>query len=289
MMRVMAMVLVVSGLFVTSETAFACPSRKHLDRLPVTLFEHCLEKDMKAGVVQHVSVTERDVRWFVKGSPEIRVERVRLADDEIARLRTLSAHFSGCPARQFTFTVSRVTRQPASLAGQLAGSLATLALALAVFVWSVRRGRSRVRVLTRQVERREACVLACTTIAVAAFIYASWPDREASTVERLRQRVRANLVYEATMQDGTVSWKELGRRTTFRAPVAGAQAKDLYRSIKSAIVHTRNPDRPSEVLHRVSVWRETARMTFASNLIPWLIAGALWCFWVRLIRRSCCW
>jgi hypothetical protein len=290
-MRVMAMVLVVAGLLITAGTGFTCPSGKgkHLDRFPVTLFEHCLEKDMQAGVVQHVNVTERDVRWFVKGSPEIRVERVRLAEDEVSRLRSLSARLTGCPARHFTISVARATPRPAKAASQFAGSLASLALALAVFVWSVRRGRSRVRVLTRQVERREAYVLAYTTLAVAAFIWATWPDREASTVERLQQRVRANLVHDVTFQEGAVAWKELGRRTTFSAPVGASEMRGLSRSIRGAIVHTRNPDRPSEVLHRVGVRRETASMSFVLNLIPWLIAGALWCFWVRLIRKSCCW
>lgn len=290
-MRGMLLVLVLASLLFTPRTSLACPSGSHGNWLPATLFEHCLERDMKAGLVQHVTVTERDVRWFVRASPEIRVERIRLAASEIARLTRLSSIYSGCPARQFTMTVSRSQRATPSLAAQLAPSLGLLAFTLGLLLVCIRRSRSRVRVLTRQVERREAWILACTTVAVAAFIWATWPDRQTSTVERLEHRMRANLVHDVTFTGSTVTWKEVGRRTAYSATIPGGEgdANKLYKTIRTAVVHTRNPEQPNEVLHRVNVRRDNRGPVSGFGLIPWLVAGMFWCAWVRMIRRSCCW
>lgn len=286
MMRAMAIVVFLA---LTTVNLGACPvgGRNHFSQpVPVSLVEYCLEADLAAGTVQHVSVTDRDVRWFSKGSPEIRVERLRLSLDEIARLRRLSMS-AGSTARgmdgSFSIAVDRRPRVRRTVAGRLLPPLAAILAALLVILVSVRRSRPRVRILTRRVERREAWVLVATTIAVGLFIWGTWPDRETVGADRLTQRVRANLVSDVTFTGDTVSWRELGSRTLYSATADDALRKDLERRI----VHARNPDRPFEMQHRVRIHRQDSLGWL--KLAPWLLAAFFWVLWTRAIRRSCCW
>lgn len=249
---------------------------------------HCLEEDLREGIVRSVTVGERDLSWTVQGDPRVRRERMRLAADEVSRLLYGSVGAGGPGGHPaYAFTLDRHAHPaPVPMPVAVGLTLAPLVIGFVLLAWLRRRSGMKVRLLTRQAERRENVGLIWTTLVVIGLIWTTLPKDRAATLAALDVGVDEGLVTDVTYRPDSVSWQVLGVGA-LTAPVPAPP--ELKRRIADKILHLRDPQSPRHTLHHVRIHTEAGAARWLSNGLPWLAALGFWCAWLRVIRRQSWW
>lgn len=242
----------------------------------------CLAQDLRTGFVREIRVSERAVSWSMLGDPRWRYEQIRLADREMDMLR---AYADNGTIKLTRPRVRNHKREPLWLT--LAPTLVLLFGLLVVLVRLKRRHAFTVRVLTRNVQRREAFALVYATVVVVALVVGTWPHQRTVTMDQLRTGVKLGMIHEVTFGRSQVSFRHVASNALFVVPEAADL--ELKQLVRGTIMHTPDPERPHQTLHHIRVHDQSGTAGLVSQAIPWAGALTFWFVWVYLIRRQSWW
>lgn len=283
-----ATVVLVAGLaFAPPSTAcgggYFWPPKPVAHTAPPLPLEGCIARDMQTGLVREIAIQGGGVRWYVRGDPRPRFEDIRLGQSEIALLRSAA---DGQNLKVYlNERVSR--RRPRPLWVTLGPAILGLSVLLFLVVRLRRRQAVAVRVLTRNVERREAFALVYATLMVAAVVWGTWPNQRAVTLEQLRTGVDLGLIHEVTFAPDSVTFRHVASSTAFVVPEAASD--ELKLAVRRAVIHAPDPEQPRATLHHIRVRDESGIAGLVTRSVPWIAALAFWALWVHLIRRQSWW